>query len=475
MIPTRWLLLSLGLLVGLGLAGRAAAEDPDEAAKREQSHLVIPLAIGDPQQVASQLHGRLRNAENQSDIRKLLESPELRKLAEEAVRDPKRFGLTPEKLNELRQWARDPSGPAAPSLNDPTWRKLLTDLAGKQGTGANPALSLPPDQQERLQRILKNNPPDAPSSSGIENPSGPQNNPPLRRQTPSAGGGQPDGSPGQMPSGGNLPGPANPAPPNQPDTPPDTQARLSKELLQIAQRLRQADPALANSPALKDFVGKVSRYAVPSGKSSLHLPESARHLGNRFRLSDYLNPERLHLDPSRWQPPRGLLPPAPHFPARPVVNLPRSAGRFGVPRPAATAGAVWQQLLWALVVLGFGVALWRVLAWQRARTAAGRGDGWRLGPWPVPPAAVATRLDLVHAFDYLALLRLGPAARTWNHLEIAARLGDGARSPARRQAADRLAHLYEQARYAPPSDPIPDAELAAARRHLCLLAGVPAA
>jgi hypothetical protein len=85
---------------------------------------------------------------------------------------------------------------------------------------------------------------------------------------------------------------------------------------------------------------------------------------------------------------------------------------------------------------------------------------------------VRTRDELVRAFEYLALLRLGPAARHRNHREIAADLGAGG---PRSAAAERLAGLYEQARYAPPDEVLPDADLAAARADLCLLAGVAAA
>jgi len=100
-------------------------------------------------------------------------------------------------------------------------------------------------------------------------------------------------------------------------------------------------------------------------------------------------------------------------------------------------------------------------------------DGWRLGPWPVRPEAVRTRDELVRAFEYLALLLLGPAARTRNHEEIAAGLGE--QDVSRRAAAERLAGLYEQARYAPPDEVLPDTDLAAARADLSLLAGVAAA
>jgi hypothetical protein len=87
----------------------------------------------------------------------------------------------------------------------------------------------------------------------------------------------------------------------------------------------------------------------------------------------------------------------------------------------------------------------------------------------VQPAAVGTRYDLVRAFEYLALLRLGPAARHQNHLEIAAALG--AADAGRRGAAERLASLYEQARYAPRDEDLPAVDLALARAALSLLAG----
>jgi hypothetical protein len=82
-----------------------------------------------------------------------------------------------------------------------------------------------------------------------------------------------------------------------------------------------------------------------------------------------------------------------------------------------------------------------------------------------------TREELVRAFEHLSLLRLGRDAVHWNHVEIAGRLGEGDR----RRTAEQLAGLYEKARYAPASDPLPDAAIATARRDLCLLAGVPAA
>jgi hypothetical protein len=121
--------------------------------------------------------------------------------------------------------------------------------------------------------------------------------------------------------------------------------------------------------------------------------------------------------------------------------------------------------------------LWRVGGWWQRRRAELLNAGWRLGPWPVRPESVSTRGELVQAFEHLALLLLGPTARTCHHLELAGRMGaqpalDGDR---RREAADDLARLYEQARYTPDNETLSPESMSRARRELCYLAGVIAA
>ena len=121
-----------------------------------------------------------------------------------------------------------------------------------------------------------------------------------------------------------------------------------------------------------------------------------------------------------------------------------------------------------------GLVLWRLLRGARGATAArGPGDaGWSPGPWPIEPGRVATRAELVAAFEHLCLLVLGVAARHWNHHQLAAMLAEHRASE--RDAAHQLASAYEQARYAPATLPLSEAAMTEARRHLCLLAGVPA-
>ena len=129
-------------------------------------------------------------------------------------------------------------------------------------------------------------------------------------------------------------------------------------------------------------------------------------------------------------------------------------------------------MIWVAVLLLIGAAVWMAYAAARSQTAAARSKDWAPGPWPVLPSQVSTREDLIRAFEHLAYLCLGRTARTLNHLDVASRLGRSGED--RAAAAGRLARLYEQARYAPPDEPLPADELTAARGDLTALAGAAA-
>jgi hypothetical protein len=128
------------------------------------------------------------------------------------------------------------------------------------------------------------------------------------------------------------------------------------------------------------------------------------------------------------------------------------------------------------IALAVGVVALAILGWQlfeRRRAAAEGARAFLPGKWPVEPGSIATPADLIRAFEYLALLRLGIEARVRNHLAIAFRLGEEAGpDESRRVAARELARLYERARYEPNPGDFGAADLAAARRDLMLLAGV---
>jgi hypothetical protein len=157
----------------------------------------------------------------------------------------------------------------------------------------------------------------------------------------------------------------------------------------------------------------------------------------------------------------------------PKMRLPGPGSLGGLPSAGPSGGDGLVRAVVVLVVCAcFGVLIWKSMGLYRQRTGPGRS--WRLGPWPVHPAEVSTREHVVQAYEYLALLCLGRAARAYHHLGVAERLAaiHDVFPGRRREAANRLAWLYEQARYAPPSQTLAPEDLEAARHDLCLLAGV---
>jgi hypothetical protein len=207
---------------------------------------------------------------------------------------------------------------------------------------------------------------------------------------------------------------------------------------------------------LKDFANRVENRNLANSA----MAERARGLSKYLpRLSDVL--------PNR---------PPPRIPDTRLPRLPSLGGLSSGPRMPGTTSATdsGKVLLWILV---FGVVvfvLFRVGGTWAERRRQAQAASWRLGPWPVRPEEVSTRGDLVRAFEYLAQLCLGQSARTCHHLDLASQI---ARQPAldpdrRREAAIELARIYEQARYTPDEERLPDEDLRRARRELTYLAGV---
>lgn len=157
------------------------------------------------------------------------------------------------------------------------------------------------------------------------------------------------------------------------------------------------------------------------------------------------------------------------------AKIPKFAG--DAPRPSGGASDRGEGLeRFALVVVGMialGAGLYLVKRLWKKGSELVAETGWRLGPWPVNPAKVSTSEQFIQAFEYLAVLLLGRGARHRNHRQIAAGLKTtvGAEGQAERAAAEELTAIYEQARYAPVTEPLDGNQLAAARRDLILLAG----
>jgi hypothetical protein len=379
-------------------------------------------------------------------------------------------------LIKKAQQNRDPQQLAAQlkewSKRHPAMAKMLEGMIGQDPAKLG---DLSPKELEELQRRLQMH--GAPSIAF----------PPV---PPAA---NPENQPGP-PMSGPQGAPAVPQPPAQngngitPQAPtqgePNAQASaLSRHLDDFRRGMEKLDPGLRHSAAVNNAFRTLARQLdADGGKSWEDLSANMGQLQERW--SEW--GKKLHVD--RLVPEKGIS-----WPEKlklkwwPHINWKRAEDAVGrqlsadlpVAAPSGAAGSSNWQLLIGFAGLAFlVVVLWRVLAQAQFRHEQQEG-GWRLGPWPVQPGQVASREDIVRAFEYLSLLCLGQSARTSNHHVIAEQLADQRRlSPQvayfdeRQHAVDELAALYEQARYAPPSEPLPETALAAARRDLCLLAGV---
>jgi hypothetical protein len=202
------------------------------------------------------------------------------------------------------------------------------------------------------------------------------------------------------------------------------------------------------------------RMSGPMGQ----LQDLARKAGESLEKTPLGKPKLSGLSGSLPKSP-GWSPSLPSLPGGgPSLSGPNLGGN-GASLEGAGKGMI--GLVAAGLVLLVAALLLRDL--QRRRAAAADGPAG-LGPWPVDPARVADRGQLIQAFEYLGVKRGGMPARTWNHHMLADRLG--ATDPAHRAAAERLAELYAESRYAPAAAPLPPESLDEARRDLCLLAGV---
>jgi hypothetical protein len=400
---------------------------------RRPSHVQLPGGGVSPDAVDEFFRNRLEQAEG---LR------ELEKLAEEIVKDPERYGLTPEDLRKLQGRNFD--------LKDPELQKTLDRVVGEQsGQGIDP------EKAERWQELIRRYgdrpaPPDPPSPS---DPPGPGPKPPVTQPDPPGPGPKP---PVTQPGG-------DARPPSQQPAPPRTDTKTNERLRDLASHLQ--DTPLGDSKAMREAVLGFDR--IKPRESSFNWRGRRKALEERFADWDHLLPEGASWPKIDWSA-RDL--------SRGRGRGPDPSGDLPPPPDAGAGGAFRVALLVGAAALAAAV-LWAVLRRAGGRLLRRAGDGWRLGPWPVRPEAVRTRDELVRAFEYLSLLLLGPASRAWNHRDIAFAIGvgDEGRAGRRRDEADRLADLYEQARYAPGDEPLSEQHLAEARRALCFLAGVSAA
>jgi len=389
-----------------------------------RSHVPVPSRGGpiDPQQLFAE---RLRKADMFRELRKHVEDDYGKKL-DDLLKDLKDAGIDP---------------------SSPEFARLIQEQLDRQAK-AGTTQRLSPQEMEALQRLLKDL---FPEGIKLTDPLLPMREK-MEPFNPSALPGTEDKPPALDPGTGDA------ANPEWVQTAEDREAleNASRQLIQAARWLENYSDSIRNSPALQRAAGDLAKILLENSNGRAGgLDSGLARLNQLAKQNGWLG--------QTWQQLRRLQMP----------SLP-SLGGSGMPfASAASAGGLsargpGQGFAWFLV-LGAGlvvaVFVWKLLTryvvWGAVTAAV---DDWRLGPWPVAPSAVASRTDLVRAFEYLSLLLLGRKARNWNHREIAARMGSG--------AAERLAALYEHARYAPADEPLPERAVAEFRRDLCLLAGV---
>jgi hypothetical protein len=423
---------------------------------RNQSHGPIPnLAssgnAADPAQLQS-LAERLQAAEQWDQLQQLLQKshldPQAFQALQKALQNP-----DPQKKQEqvLQALSQPQKNPLQPKPDDPLVQQLAEMLLKN------------PDLGRQLQGMVK----PIPSGGNQPDQSGPQETPDSKppENAPPPNTTLPRGFPRQPTK--PMPSPQLPDPSHQP-----------RRWLAEIEKWVAKNPALQNSPAFRQVLEDLAHQhlqinppAMGTGETNLS-EKMAQWIGDRLPAESFWRHtvwSKVRNVP--WPTLPHLQPPNLNFskPSFPSLDGPS----ISLPAPPSSGGeTLFFSLLTVAVV---ALVLWKLYGnllrrWNRlqgldwARGEAGL-DGLRLNL-----SSLNSRQDLIRAFEQLSLVKLGPDARSWNHLHLAASLGGN--ETERRRMAHHLAFLYEQARYAPGDGPMPADALRIARRELALLAGV---
>jgi hypothetical protein len=387
----------------------------------------------------------------------------IKKLAEDIAKNPEKF-LSRDQIDKLREQYKQNADDRTP-LNQPDPAKVKYYLENNPEV-LQSVKNITPEQREKLQRLFQ------PGNSGMTSPSpdspDPKTMSPVRPDTP-------------PPSATNKPADTPPTRPNRPAPPPPS---LDRPPPPPPPRLSPPQPHQDAGGRLTRWLNQLKSSEMKDWRTRLegspNLERAFRRIGQSLNFDDWslLNRGQSGTESGGILANLGRLwSPSQDLPSFKPIRLPdfSTPGRsLSVKPPSSGSTLEFLVVLGLVIVVVFG--LWKLSALARSRYGEGRA-GFRLGPWPVAPGQVASREDLVRAFEYLSVLRLGVTARVWNHHHIASGLRGlaAARDGANEEATRRLAALYELARYMPPAEPLPNDGLAAARRDLCLLAGVTAA
>jgi hypothetical protein len=417
---------------------------------------------------APQHHGPTPEDRNRSHVPIVLNGTDFNQALQQ------RFANLRQTAEERERWMQDAKKMADKFLKnpqDPEIERMAKDLIQKEH--GNDWLkeelnaqkkAIPPEKFKEYEETLKRfqeesmgksaTGPESPSSqeTGAQDPS--KNNVPREK---SSGPHAKEGT-STDPSLGPRPGVQPPLPSEQ-STPEEKLARWLRNNLDVHKG------PLAESPAVQEALREFRRArssAEPLADDNSWAGRFARFNQSLVKNDFWSKMEMPSL--GKWQRSNGSLPKLRSPLATPSLGeMPR------VGMPSAKAVDRGLQVLWVGLILAAGLLVWKLLGGQVPGMKRQTRRDWKLGPWPVAPGDVGTRQDIVRAFEYLSLLKLGPAAQSRNHVELAAELGE--LESERSRAAERLAGIYEKARYMPANEALPLTAVVAARRELCQLAG----
>ncbi len=383
------------------------------------------LGDGSENMSESALRDRIGTAQRLRNLKKLdpKQLAELTKLVESM-----RGKLGPDEIEHWKEKFRD----GKVSTDDKDFRDLFDKIKGQ--VKDNP--DLPPEDRDALNRWAKKLA-DGPNPVGNKiPPDGPVNGmepmrPPLV----------------QPPQG--MPGPS-PLQKNPSQTNDWVKGGLDGFVKHMDQ-LSKTSSGKSWAESMKNLAGRADAGRASTAQLGERTSALSRLIGQMSGRSPNIQPPRLG---------------NPSMPNMPSLGNPSASFSGG---SLAGAGSVLAVLLGLLLL---ALILWRGREWFSSLKEASR-SAWKIGPWPVRPENVTTRGDLVRAFEYLALLCLGPTARTCHHLELGRRIGGQPALDAerRRESATALSRIYERARYTPDQEPLPGEDLRQARRELAYLAG----
>ncbi|MBX9680693.1 MAG: hypothetical protein K2X38_18210 [Gemmataceae bacterium] len=312
-------------------------------------------------------------------------------------------------------------------LNDPAIRDRLKNLIGPDGPKLDPAklLEIKKLIEERIQDIKEKGP-----AKVDDDPANPQANNPVGDQ--------------------------------QAQQKRDA-AKWMEDLVKQAEDGRWGD-LIKDSPTLQkaitDIAGNLGRKGFDPGKLDWL---------QKFKFERGKLPE--------WRPQIGGLPRIEM--SRPRVNLdflPKMPNiGFGRPRfgGVPSGPSSWSALAWLpLVLVGIVIAILlyrnRGSFFGERRLRASGADGLLA----IDPNCPLSRDDFLRAFEQLAIAKLGPQVRTWNHIAASHDLETATGQAA---ACRELGRLYEKARYAPLEVPLSETDRTEASRLLAQAAGASAA